>query len=681
MIPPPPTTRCGDDADVHLRADGTEVSVADPYRWLEDGDSAEVAEWVAQHNRRTREALDARPTRERWLERLSALVALPTVLSLEVVGDRLFVLERAEGADQFALVVRSASDAAVAPRVLVDPAGMAHDAAVAIDWFHPSPDGSLVAYGLSEGGTENSVLHVLRVDDGVVLPLRIADTRAASVAWRPDVSGFWYTTYPPGDEYHRHVRYHSLQASDAASDAVVFDRLPTAESWPDVSVSRDGRWVLVHLMVGWGRVDVHLLDTVNDTWAVVCEGVEAQQSFRVHGDTLVGVTTRDAPNGRVVVAPVSSPTDWTTIVAERPDAVLGAMTIVDADVLLVASSVAVDRLERWSLVAASTPIEVIDLGVASVAALDCDDGVAFAAVATFGAPVEVRRISTNGVEHWCPRPPDAALLPRLTVSQVHYPSTDGTLVPMFVAHRADVTPSPSTPLVLTGYGGFAIAESPVWMPNLAAWCAAGGVYAIAGLRGGYEYGEAWHRAGRRERKQQVFDDFHAAADWLVAEGFTDRSTLAVHGGSNGGLLMGAAITQRPDLAAAVWCAVPLLDMVRFPQFLIARLWTDEYGDPDVPGEFEWLHTYSPYHRVVEGTAYPSVLFTTAEGDTRVDPCHARKMTAALVDATSADDERPVLLWQAGRAGHGVGKPASMRVAEGADVLAFFCWQLDVEHLP
>jgi prolyl oligopeptidase len=198
---------------------------------------------------------------------------------------------------------------------------------------------------------------------------------------------------------------------------------------------------------------------------------------------------------------------------------------------------------------------------------------------------------------------------------------------------------------------------------------------VAGLRGGFERGEAWHRAGRRADKQNVFDDFHSAADWLVAQRWTSRDRLAIAGGSNGGLLVGAALTQRPDLARAAWCAVPLLDMVRFPQFLIARLWTDEYGDPEVAEEFAWLHAYSPYHRVVDGTHYPAVLFTTAEGDTRVDPLHARKMAARMVEAAADQHERPVLLYQAGRAGHGVGKPASMRVQEGADVLAFFAWQL------
>jgi len=241
-----------------------------------------------------------------------------------------------------------------------------------------------------------------------------------------------------------------------------------------------------------------------------------------------------------------------------------------------------------------------------------------------------------------------------------------------------VTPGPDTPCVLTGYGGFAVAETPSWSPAVAAWCEAGGLYAIAGLRGGYEEGEAWHRAGRRERKQVVFDDFAAAADFLVASGWTSRPRLALRGGSNGGLLVGATLTQRPDAARAVHCAVPLLDMVRYPKFLIARLWTDEYGDPDVAEEFAWLYAYSPYHHVVDGTCYPAVLLTAAEGDSRVDALHARKLAAALQHATSCGATRPVLLRQEGRAGHGVGKPLQKQADELADVLAFFTWQLGVD---
>jgi prolyl oligopeptidase len=215
----------------------------------------------------------------------------------------------------------------------------------------------------------------------------------------------------------------------------------------------------------------------------------------------------------------------------------------------------------------------------------------------------------------------------------------------------------------------------MWSPLIAAWCEQGGLYAIAGLRGGYEHGEEWHAAGRRALKQNVFDDFHSAADWLIAKGLTSSEHLGIAGGSNGGLLVGAALTQRPDLYRAVWCAVPLLDMIRFPQFLIARLWTDEYGDPDIAEEFAWIHAYSPYHQVRDGGAYPAVFLTTAEGDTRVDPLHARKMAALLQHASSAQETHPVLFQQKGRAGHGAGMPVSKRAEESADVLAFFTWQL------
>lgn len=674
MLAAVPPTRRTDDADV-LHG----VAVADPYRWLEDGDSAEVAEWVATHNKRTREALDARPSWSRWRERLAALTELPTVLSAAVSGELLFVDERPAGADQFVLTIRSAVDPAVPARVLLDPAVLAADGAVAIDWWHPSPDGALVAYGLSEGGTENSVLHVLRTADGTALEEAIPDTRAAAVAWLPDGSGFWYTRYPAGDEYHRHVRFHLL-GTDPSDDPVVLDDLPTAESWPDVRVSDDGRYVLVEIMVGWGRIDARLLDTSTGAWTDIVAGVEARSTFVFHGDHLVGTTTLDAPNGRLVAAPLSDPSSWTTLVAER-DVVLGGLVSRGDDVLVVASVNGVDTIEAWNLDGIGGAA-VADQGLSAVQSLDASSssGITFVTLATFSAPPAVYRLAAGELQRWTPDPPPADVVPELTVEHLSYASLDGTEIGIFVLRRADVTPSPATPLILTGYGGFAIAESPAWMSYLVAWCAAGGVAAVAGLRGGLEHGEAWHHAGRRGNKQHVFDDFHAAADWLVSSGFTSRERLAIVGRSNGGLLVGAALTQRPDLARAVWCGVPLLDMVRFPRFLIARLWTDEYGDPDVAEEFAWLHAYSPYHHVVDGGEYPAVLFTTAEGDSRVDPLHARKMAALLTAAAAGQDERPVLLYQEGRAGHGVGKPASMRVVEYADALTFIAWQLDVEGI-
>jgi prolyl oligopeptidase len=650
------------------------IAVPDPYRWLEDGDSEEVAAWVAAHNQRTSQALEARPIWGSWHERLSALTALATIGSASVRGDLLFVLERAAGADQFSLVVRSAVDRDGSTRVLVDPAHRAADAAVAIDWYEPSPDGALVAIGLSEGGTEQSTLSVIDVRTGAMLPDSISNTRASSIAWLPDNSGFWYLRYPEGDQYNRRVYFHRLGA-DPATDPLVFDALPTPETWPDVLASEDGRYLLVYMLVGWSRIDAHLLDTSTGEWREVISGTEAQSSFFFHAGELYVVTSRDAPNGRVAVAALDDPSQWRTIVPER-DVVMTRAAGLGDRLLVVSSGAAVDSVELWNL-DGSLDSQLDELGLICVQSLDTDGDVAFLAIVSFDAPPTLYRLARSGIDRWSVEP-DTSVMPRMTVRQLTYPSLDGTEVGLFLMHRADVEPSAATPLQLTGYGGFAVAETPAWLVRAAAWCAAGGVFAVAGLRGGYEHGEDWHRAGRRANKQNVFDDFHAAADWLVAEGFTSRDLLAVEGGSNGGLLMGVAITQRPDLARAVHCAVPLLDMIRFPQFLIARLWTDEYGDPDVDEEFGWLYAYSPYHHVVEGTAYPAVLLTTAEGDSRVDPMHARKMAAMLTWASTVQVDRPVLLRQSPRSGHGQGKPASMRVRDEADVLTFFSWQLGAE---
>ena len=696
MNPPPPTRR-------EVVADTLHgVTVADPYRWLEDGDDPEVQQWVADQNRYTRQALDARPDRDAWHERLVALMGLPVVMSAVVRGERVFTSERLAGADQYVLALRSldaieSSDASPVessppesqPIVLFDPALGAADAAVAIDWFEPSPDGTMVALGVSEGGTENSTLRVLVVGaDGAVSELDdlIPHTRACSVAWEPDGSGFLYTRYPEGDEYHRTVFAHRL-GDDPATDRVVWAEHVTAETWPSVDLSPDGRWVLVHAMVGWSRHDVHVFDRLapDAGWRDVIAGLEVMSTFSFDsaGSGLIGTTTLDAPKGRVVALPLAGPTDpteWTTVVPER-DVVLGALTVAGDEFLVVATSKAVDSVERWApdgsfLGSIGDPS---GLGVATVVSMSADrrSGLGVIVTVGFDAPFRLWPFFPSSVPESGIHAEKNVGIPHLAVSQVTYPSLDGTEIGMFLIHRADLVPGPDTPTILNGYGGFAIAETPVWSPTIAAWCEKGGLYAIAGLRGGIEHGETWHDAGRRANKQNVFDDFHAAADWLVATGRTSRERLAIDGRSNGGLLVGAALTQRPDLCAAVSCGVPLLDMIRFPQFLIARLWTDEYGDPDVAEEFGWLHAYSPYHHVVEGTAYPATFLWTAEGDTRVDPLHARKMAALLQASSGSIGERPILLHQEGRAGHGVGKPVSKKADEQADVLAFFTWQLGV----
>jgi prolyl oligopeptidase len=676
------------------------VAVPDPYRWLEADGDPQVAAWVEAQNAHAEALLHGLPGRQALHASLSRLLRAGSSVAPQVGGNRLFTLERWGDHDQAVLVVRPASDHGRA-RTLVDPARLTGDPTAAIDWYHPSPDGRLVAYGWSTGGDERSTLAVLDVVTGTHLPDRIPHTRAASLAWEPDASGFLYTRYPePGsvpegeDEYGRHVRAHRL-GTDPTHDPVVWGDLPDPTAWATVDLSRDGRWLLVHLSVGWSRTDVHLVDRRSGARTVLIEGVEAQSALQVVDDQVIGVTTLDADRGRVVSGPLATAwhDHWCTIVPER-EAVLEAVAATPDALLVLSSRSATSRLERCAHDGTGL-VEVALPGVGSVSGLTAstEREEAFVSFTSFTTPSTTYRWDgapdrddpSEAMRDWSLlRPgddgPDGAPGGRhssYVVEMTSYPSTDGTDVTLFLVRAERTTPSPDTPCVLTGYGGFSVTMSPAYSAAVVEVCDRGGLYAVACIRGGAEEGEAWHRAGMRGSKQQSFDDFAAAADWLVDQGLTSRRRLAIRGGSNGGLLMGAMVTQRPDLARVVHAAVPLMDMVRYPEFLIARLWVPEYGDPGRADEFAWLWAYSPYHRVVDGTCYPAVLLTSAEGDSRVHPAHARKMAARLQAATSCGDERPVLLREESRAGHGQGKPVSAQADELADVLAFVFDQLDV----
>jgi prolyl oligopeptidase len=675
VVGPPPPARVTDVVDV-LHG----VEVHDPYRWLEDGDAPETQEWTAAHNDRTRAVLDVLPNRPGLHRRLTDLLRAGSSIGPCVAGDRIFSLDRWGAHDQAVIVVRPADEPGpTEPQVVVDPHAATGDRTAAIDWFHPSRDGRLVAYGISSGGDERSTLKVVDVDRGEHLPDQIPDTRAASVAWWPDGTGFAYARYPAGEEYGRHLRLHRL-GDDPDHDEVLFEARPEPDAWPDVSLSWDGRWYAIHVAHGWTRIDVQLVERATGASTTVVEGVEAISLFEAVGDRIVGVTTLDADRGRVVAATVDAPAPehWETLVPES-DAVIEGVAVTPGALLVPTTLRATSRLDVYDHEGRNrTPIELPELG--SLAGLSTSEENELAAFSFNGftrPPTTFRWTPTSGVEQWSTLPgsPDGG---PYEVEQVRYPSTDGTEIGMFTIKRsgaADDTGPPAT--ILTGYGGFAITMSPAWSPLIAAHCDDGGVFAVACIRGGAEEGEAWHRAGMREHKQQVFDDFAAAADWLVSDGRTTRERLAIRGGSNGGLLMGAMVTQRPDLCRAVHCGVPLLDMVRFHHFRMGKLWIPEYGDPDVADEFAWLHAYSPYHRVVDGTCYPAMLITTAEEDSRVDPNHARKSAARIQAATSCGDERPIFLRIETRAGHGQGKPVSKQADELADVLAFLHWQLGV----
>ncbi|MBI2704283.1 MAG: S9 family peptidase [Actinobacteria bacterium] len=669
------------------------VEVRDPYRWLEDSTRPETAKWVDEQNARTREVLDALPARAALHEQLHALLRAGSSTACSVEDDRVFSLDRWGHHDQTVLVVRSAGDVDQPPRTLVDPHKLTGDPTTAIDWYSPSPGGHLVAYGISRGGDEQSTLHIIEVDSGRVLREKIPNTRAASVAWLPDGSAFAYTRYPDPASvreedrgYWRKVFWHRIGHSWTYDD-LIWSELPDRTAWPNVSLSRDGRWLLVHTSLGWSRVDVHLVDRKTGAHTVLIEGIEAVSQLTVIGDHIVGVTTLEAPRGRVVRAPLSAAWHerWETIIPED-EAVIEAVAATSRSLLVLSSHSAVSRLDRYDHDGGGhEPVPLPELGSLAGLSGNRDHDHAFFSFTSFARPASLFRWDASGVREWS-RFREIDLegdgpAGEYLVEQVRYPSTDGTSISMFVIRSSSTTPTAGTHCVLTGYGGFSITMGPAYSAAIVAVCDGGGLYAVANIRGGAEEGEAWHQAGMREHKQQSFDDFLAAADWLVEHGYTSRERLAFRGGSNGGLLVGAAITQRPDACRAVQIAVPLLDMVRYHQFLIARLWIPEYGDPDNPDEFAWLYDYSPYHRVVDGRCYPAVLLTTAEGDSRVDPMHARKMAALLQSSTACGDERPILLREETLAGHGQGKPVSQQANELADVFAFLYWQLGVETGP
>jgi prolyl oligopeptidase len=674
-----PPTSGGDEAEI-LHGE----SIPDPYRWLEQGDDPRTQAWTASQNALTESLLAAVPARARLRARLDELLSIGALSTPEPVAGRYFYQRRDGRQNQPVLYVREGRDGE--DRVLIDPNRLDAQGTTALDWFYPSEDGRLLAYGLSENGSEQSLLHVLEVDSGAPLPDRIPRTRSADLAWLPDGSGFYYTRYPAGgdvpageEHYHRSVFFHRL-GTDSAGDPLIF-RPAEKEHWPGVGLSPDGRWLVIGVARTFDQTDLYLQDLVAGTPPVpVAKDVPATFDGEVVRGRLYLRTNLDAPTYRLYVVEPERPAreGWREIVPPRADAVLDGFRITG-------STLALSYLER-----AASRLRLADLegnGVCEVAlptigslfglSGEWDGDELYYGFTSYTVPPTVYRLAlpAGTTELW--RRVDADLDPsRYEVRQVGYPSRDGTEVTMFVVHRSGLPRDGANPVYLSGYGGFNVSMTPAFSRSLLLWLERGGVVAIPNIRGGGEYGEAWHQGGMLGHKQNSFDDFIAAAEWLIRERYTKPERLAAAGGSNGGLLMGAVLTQRPELFGAVVIQVPLLDMLRYHRFLIARLWIPEYGSAEDPEQFRWLRAYSPYHHVRDGVRYPAVLLATAESDTRVDPMHARKMAARLQAATSSD--RPVLLRLEARAGHGAGKPLNKVLDELTDTWTFVFWQLGVE---
>jgi prolyl oligopeptidase len=657
--------------------------IADPYRWLE-GVSDGIKTWTDAQNVRTRTVLDAIPERAGFVSRLRELLSVGLLSTPRPAGPWLFHTRRGGAQKQSVLYVRRGVGGD--DRALIDPNTLDVAGLVTLDWYFPSSDGRFVAYGLSRGGDELSTLYVVETQSGRDVGEKIPYTQRSSVAWVED--GFYYTvhpapgTVPAGDEhYHRRIRFHRL-GDGPSQDDLVFGEGRAKEDILSVATSPDGRWVLLTAFRGWVQSDVYLLDRRAAAPAGVRTVVEGEDGL-THGlltnDTVWLRTNLGAMNYTIVKAPTSSPgrASWQTVVPESEHAI--ELFDVSRDrVAVVTLEKATSRVALWSH-DGKRVTDVTLPGIGTVAAVQADPAgdVVTLHYESFTSPAATYALRGDGsLEEFARLPLPKGLDPSsLVVEQTTYASKDGTKISMFLVHGRDVRATGDVPTILSGYGGFNISRTPAYFPGVAAWVEAGGLFALPNLRGGGEYGERWHRAGMLANKQNVFDDFHAAAEALVAQGWTKPPRLGISGGSNGGLLTGAALTQRPDLFAAVYCAVPLLDMLRYQNFLIARFWIAEYGSAEDREQYRWLRAYSPYHHVREGVRYPAVLFTTAEGDSRVDPMHARKMAALMQAVTRDDPDAYVLLRVERDAGHGVGKPLDKQVEDLADQYSFFTSRL------
>ena len=664
--------------------------VSDPYRWLEDDAGAERAAWLSAQADLFASYRAELPGRDRLAGRVRELLSTGYAGTPIWRGERCFYTRRDPGDEHGVLYTRLGDGP---EQVLVDPVAIDPSGLTTLDAWQPDKEGRLLAYQLSEAGDEESLLRVIDVTTGSLVDGPIDRCRYSNVAWLPGGKAFYYTrrlppeAVPDGEsQYHRRVYLHQVGVP-ADEDVLIFGKGRDKTDYYGVSVSRDGRWLVISASRGTApRNDLWIADLSESDPAapglrVIQEDLDAQTGVRAGRDGRLYVfTDLGAPRGRIAVTDPASPAPatWRDLISEDPEAVLGGYAILDGPEL--------DRpvlLAEWTRHALSeitvhdlatgervSQVPLPGLGTAGGASERPEGGhEAWFVYTDYTTSSVVLRFDArdSSVTTWATAP-GSVQVPDVTARQVTYRSADGTAVRMLVISSSD-TPAGPRPAILYGYGGFDISLTPAYSPNILTWVSAGGIYAIANLRGGNEEGEEWHRAGMLGNKQNVFDDFHAAAETLIRDGWTTPEQLAISGGSNGGLLVGAALTQQPSRYAAVICSAPLLDMVRYERFGLGQTWNVEYGTASDPEQLGWLLAYSPYHRVVPGTAYPAVLFTVFTNDTRVDPVHAYKMCAALQYATSSGPARPVLLRAEAQAGHGARAVSRMAELSG-DTLAF-----------
>jgi len=689
--PPPPELQAAEQQPNALQYPATRrqelveqqfgEAIADPYRWLENDvrNDSEVRNWVTAQNGVTDAFLETLPLRDRFKARMTELYDYERFGIPREKGGRYFYSRNNGLQNQSVLYVRSSADGE--GRVLIDPNGWSADGATALAEWTPSDDGKLLAYSIQDGGTDWRSVRVLDVDTG---QLRTDELKwlkfGGSVEWAKDGSGFYYSRFPeppPGETYqslnrNQSVYFHRLGTSQA-DDKLIFATPGSPDQGHGATISEDGKWLVITSSIGTDdRYEVTLIDLGRRASKPrkLVEGFTHNYSYVGNkGSTFYFVTNDGAPKLRLVAMDVSKPNPEKRTVIAEDSATLNGVSMVGGK--LIADYLVDARTEVRVHDLDGTLVQKVDLpgiGTASGFGGEQADKETFFSFASFNRPTTIYRYDVASGEARIWAAPKLKFNPDdYSVEQRFYASKDGTRIPMFVVRKKGLTgPAPT---VLYGYGGFNISMTPAYSPTRLAWLEAGGAWALANLRGGGEYGKSWHDAGRLAKKQNVFDDFIAAGEALISSGIAGKDQLSIMGGSNGGLLVGAVVNQRPDLFAAASPAVGVMDMLRFDRFTAGRYWVDDYGYPDKEPDFRKLLTYSPYHNIKGGRDYPAILVTTADTDDRVVPGHSFKYTAAL-QAGEGTGDKPHLIRIETRAGHGSGKPTSKIIEEASDVYAF-----------
>jgi prolyl oligopeptidase len=665
------------------------ISVADPYRWLEDPASEDSQAWIAAQNKVTFDFLDQIPLRQTIKQRLTELWNYERYSTPGKQGDRYFYFKNDGLQNQSVLYKLDTLDSD--PQVLLDPNTLSEDGTVALAGLDYSEDGSKLLYGISRSGSDWQEWRVRDVTSGQDLDDHLQWIKFSGMSWSKDNQGFFYSRYDEPQEATKledvnrfqKLYYHRLGTPQSA-DILVYERPDQPEWGFSGGVTEDGRYLVISVWLGSDRcnllfykdlskVDFNNVQTLAETPVVeLIQEFEAKFSFvDNNGSSFWIKTDLEAPKGKLIAIDLQQPdrAHWQTLIPEAEET-LQSISLLNNQFVVSYLKDARDQVKCFGL-DGQFDREIILPGLGSVGGFGGKrhETETFYSFTSFTTPGTVYHydFATHQSTLW--RQPQVAFNPDdYQTEQVFYTSKDGTRIPMFLVHKKGLVKTGKMPVYLYGYGGFNVSLTPSFSVSLLSWLERGGIYALANLRGGGEYGKAWHQAGTKLQKQNVFDDFISAAEWLIAEGYTSPQKLAIAGGSNGGLLVGACMTQRPDLFGAALPAVGVMDMLRFHKFTIGWAWCSDYGSSENPEEFPALYAYSPLHNLKPGTAYPATLVTTADHDDRVVPAHSFKFAAALQAAQAGP--APVLIRIETKAGHGAGKPTAKVIEEAADKWGF-----------